>query len=77
MSKKMCHVVIASVVIVVALALAITVSVFPQKGLAFIMFASRFFDVMLPALAVGALLKYLICGNCSHHCNDDRSCKKD
>ena len=76
MYRKMCHRVIAAVVIVVALTLAIVVSVMPEKGLTFIMFASRFFDVMLPALAVGALLKYLLCGcGCHHHKKDDSCCK--
>jgi len=71
MYKKMCHKIIITAIIVVAFALAITVSVLPQKGLAFIMFASRFFDVMLPALAVAALLKYLI------HCDKWKSdCSK-
>jgi hypothetical protein len=74
MYKKMCHRIVATVVIAVALTLAIVVSVFPQKGLTFIMFASRFFDVMLPALAVGALIKYLICG-CACCKKDDESCK--
>lgn len=75
MCKKMCNKITAVVVIVLALAMAVTVSVWPQQSLTFVVFVSRFFDVMLPILAVGALLKYLICGNC--HCHQDQICKKD
>ena len=67
MCKRMCNRITAIVVIIVALALAITVSVWHQQGLAYIVFVSRFFDVMLPVLAVGALLKYLLCGGCGCH----------
>jgi hypothetical protein len=75
MCKKMCSRITAIVVIVIALALAITVSVWHQQGLAYIIFASRFFDVMLPVLAVGALLKYLLCGACSCHEEGHKSCE--
>lgn len=69
MLKKMCHRVTATIVIIVALALAITVSMMKNQPalLPFVMYVTRFFDVMLPILAVGALLKYLLCGNCSCH----------
>lgn len=79
MYKKMCHRITATVVIVVALALAVTVSVWHQQGLAYIIFVSRFFDVMLPVLAVGALLKYLICGGCGscHQDQNQGSCHKN
>ena len=80
MYKKMCHRVTTAVVIVVALALAITVSVWHQQGLAYIIFVSRFFDVMLPVLGVGALIKYLICDSHGCSCNQDQNvdscCKK-
>lgn len=77
MYKKMCHRITTVVVIILALAMAITVSVWPQQSLAFVVFVSRFFDVMLPILAVGALLKYLICScGCHHHHHED-TCKKE
>jgi hypothetical protein len=76
MYKRMCRRVTATVVIIVAFALAITVSVWHQQGLAYIIFVSRFFDVMLPVLAVGALIKYLICGGCGCCHSDQDSCKK-
>ncbi|EKE00584.1 MAG: hypothetical protein ACD_21C00324G0005 [uncultured bacterium] len=69
---KMCKKVVATIVIIVALALAIVVSIWHQQGLAYIIFVSRFFDVMLPVLAVGALIKYLIHSDCHH----DDHCKK-
>jgi hypothetical protein len=51
--------ILAIVITVIAVILAIIVSFFHQQGLGYIIFVSRFFDVMLPILAVGALLKYL------------------
>lgn len=66
---KVCKKVVATTVIIVALALAIVVSLWHQQGLTYIIFVSRFFDVMIPVLAVGALIKYLI-----HH--DQDICKK-
>ena len=73
---KTCKRVVATVVIIVALALAIVVSVMPEQ-LTHIIFVSRFFDVMIPVLAVGALIKYLMCGGCSccGHQDPDH-CKK-
>ncbi len=57
--------ILAIVITVIAVILAIIVSFFHQQGLGYIIFVSRFFDVMLPVLAVGALLKYLF-GCCPH-----------
>lgn len=59
----MVYKVLAIVVTVIALILGIIVSFWHQEGLGYIIFISRFFDVMLPILAVGALLKYLFAGN--------------
>lgn len=57
--------IIAVVATVIALALAIVVSFWHTQALPQIIFVSRFFDVMLPVLAVGALLKYLFhCHQC-------------
>lgn len=70
-NKKTFHIIIAVVIIVIALALAIAVSIWHQQGLAYIIFVSRFFDVMIPILGVGALIKYLThschCGCCCCH----------
>jgi len=72
MYKKACTRITATIVIIIALALAITVSAKPQQSLTYIIFVSRFFDVMLPVLAVGALIKYLLTGHQDQDC-----CKKD
>lgn len=73
-NKPMCHKVVAGIVIIIALALALVVSIWHQQGLAYIIFVSRFFDVMLPVLAVGALLKYLLCGHSCCCCKPESSC---
>lgn len=46
-------------IIVIALLQAILVSVLPAEYLGVMAGVSRFFEVMIPILAVGALLKYL------------------
>ena len=51
---------------VIALLVAILASVLPQDKIVYLINVTRFFEVMIPILAVGALLKYLcssICGN--------------
>lgn len=68
-NKKVSFKIVAAIVIIVALALGIAVSVLPQPGLVYIIAVTRFFDVMLPVLAVGALIKYILCGG--------RCCNKD
>jgi hypothetical protein len=72
MCKKICSKIIASIVVVIALALAIVSSIWHQEVLTYIMDIHRFFDVMIPILAVGALVKYLLCGTCK--CVDHDSC---
>lgn len=59
----MCGRIFAIIFIGIALLLAIFASILPQEKLATIIYISRFFDIMLPILAVGALVKYL----CTHH----------
>ena len=61
---------LAIIVTVIALALAIVVSFWHTQALPQIIFVSRFFDVMLPILAVGALLKYIFHG-CKCNCKKD------
>ncbi|MDR1012628.1 MAG: hypothetical protein LBL40_02150 [Coxiellaceae bacterium] len=75
MCKKICSR-IATGVIVLALFMATIVSVWPQQSLTFVVLVSRFFDVMLPILAVSALIKYLLCSVCHYH-QDSKTCKKD
>lgn len=52
--------------VIVAVILGIMAVTWPQSRLSDIIYISRFFDVMLPVLAVGALLKYLCSGVCSN-----------
>lgn len=59
----------------ISLILAILVSFFHDNALNIAMFISRFFQVMLPILAVGALIKYIIVGGkCC--CDENCSCNK-
>lgn len=52
---------IAVVFLIIALLMGVAVSVLPQDRLADLFFVSRFIEVMIPVLAVGALVKYLFC----------------
>jgi hypothetical protein len=61
----MCRKIFSIVVVVLALAIAILVSVLPQDKLAGLFYISRFVEVMIPVLGAGALIKYLFsCGGC-------------
>jgi hypothetical protein len=51
--------ILAIIITLLAIALAVVVSFWNQAGLGYIVFVSRFFEVMLPIFAVGALVKYL------------------
>lgn len=66
----MCHKILAFVAVFVALALAILAVALPPANLAFVIIISRFFEVMIPVLAVAALLKYLFCCVKSSNCNE-------
>lgn len=75
---KVCRRFVSAIVIIIALILAVVVSIWHDKALSFIIFVSRFFDVMIPVLGAGALIKYLICGGCHcHHDSHHDHCKKD
>lgn len=56
---------IAVIFLILALLMGIAVSALPQDRLADLFFVSRFIEVMIPVLAVGALLKYLF--SCNRH----------
>lgn len=62
----MCGRIFAIIFILIALLLAIFAFILPQEKLAAIIYISHFFDIMLPVLAVGALIKYL----CTHRWKD-------
>ena len=61
-----------AIIVIIALVMAIAVNLLPPERLGLLVPVSRFFEVMIPILGVGALLKYLCC--CHHH-HDDKGCK--
>jgi ABC-type dipeptide/oligopeptide/nickel transport system permease component len=63
----MCGKVLAIVAIVVAVVLAALASFLPATQIDYVVAVSRFFDIMIPVLAVGALIKYLC--KCAAGCN--------
>jgi len=61
----MCRKIFSVVIVLIALVMAVLVSVLPQEKLASLFYASRFVEVMIPFLGAGALIKYLFsCGAC-------------
>lgn len=70
----MCHKVFAIVILILALLMGVLVSVLPQDTLANLFYVSRFVEVMIPILGVGALIKYLF--SCKKGCCCP-SCKKN
>lgn len=73
----MCRKFFPAVVIIIAVIMAIAASLARPDSVDYIVMVSRFFDIMLPILAVGALIKYLCCprmGKKSCHCGCDH-CK--
>jgi hypothetical protein len=61
---------IMAAVAVVAVVLAILSVTFNREALTIVVVTSRFFEVMIPVLAVGALVKWIFF--CNHSC-----CSKD
>ena len=53
---------------IVAILVAVLVSVLPKEQMIYLVNITRFFEVMIPILAVGALFKYI----CSSNCNSDK-----
>ena len=77
MCCKLCGKILVMAIILIAVVMAIVVSVWHEQGLSYIVFVSRFFDVMLPVLAVGSLLKYLLSGgSCCCFDKEESSCQK-
>ena len=81
--KPCCHVckkVLSGIFIVIALVMAVAVSS-SQRDQLFnvIVGTNRFFDVMLPILGAGALIKFLLCGIGSGCCGgcQGSSCQKE
>lgn len=67
----MCNKVFGVIVIVVAVVLAVGASVITkqQGGLHYMVMMHRFFDIVLPVLGIGALLKFLFMSSC---CRTDK-----
>jgi len=57
----------AVIVVVFAIIIAILAVSLPQESMRPIFVITTFFDVMIPILAVGALIKYIAC--CKKHCD--------
>lgn len=57
------------VIFIFALVIAILAVTLSQASMRPIFMITTFFDVMIPILAVGALVKYLAC--CKSHCHKD------
>lgn len=53
----------AIIVLAIAVVIGIAVSTLPQEKLVSLYYVSRFVEVMIPILGVGALIKYLFCCN--------------
>ena len=73
--KKHGHKVFTMAIILLAIVLATVVSIWHEKSITYIIFISRCFDIMLPILAVGALIKYLVTKRSSCGCHTETSCE--
>ena len=62
--------ILAVFIVLIALSVAVLMSFWQQEALHIVIFLTRFFDMMLPVLAVGALLKYLF-GSCNGVCKKE------
>jgi hypothetical protein len=69
----MCGKFLAIIAIVVAVVLAALASFLPATQIDYVIAVSRFFDIMIPVLAVGALIKYL-CKRSSCCCSSTKGC---
>ena len=65
----MCRKFFPAVVIIIAVLMAIAASLAKPDSVDTIVMVSRFFDIMLPILAVGALIKYLCCPRSHKGCH--------
>jgi hypothetical protein len=69
----MCKKLYAAIVILVAIVLAVLVNNVSIDNVDNVMLVVKFFDVMIPVLAVGALIKYIACGH-RKHCGCASAC---
>lgn len=66
----------STIVVVIGAIVGILVNVLPADYLPNIVFIPKFFEVFLPILGAGALIKYLFCGAGSCPCCSKGECKK-
>lgn len=60
------------IIIALAIALAVLGSIMPPNQIQNFMLVTNFFNIMIPILAVGALIKYLsCCAKCCHKKSKD------
>lgn len=78
-----CRKIFLSAVLGLAVLMGVLVLVLPQEHLDILVLVSRFFEAMIPILAVGALVKYLFscsssdcakCGPCDDKGNTKGTC---
>jgi hypothetical protein len=69
----MTYKIIMGVVAVVAVVLAVLSVTFNRDALTVVVVTSRFFEVMIPVLAVGGLVKWIFFSGCGCNCS---CCKK-
>ncbi|WP_218813377.1 hypothetical protein [Rickettsiella endosymbiont of Dermanyssus gallinae] len=73
----MCRRFFPAIIIIIAIIMAFAASVAKPDSVDYIVMTSRFFDIMLPVLAVGALIKYLCCHrgkSCKCPCEHCKQC---
>ncbi len=72
----MCGKIFTIIILLIAIVMAVLGSALTPEHIDYVIIVSKFFDIMLPILAVGALIKYLWkcprCCNCSTKCAPQR-----
>lgn len=77
--KPKCHKIYGAIVLLIALILSFRVNSVSIEGVDQIMKIIKFFDIMIPVLAVGALIKYVFSASASAKCkcqSSDTGCGK-
>lgn len=79
-----CRKLFAGIIVLIAVIMGILVNALHPEQLEYVIVISKFFDVMIPILAVGALIKYLCkccsakcCKCCTCNCKSCSSCKEE
>ncbi|EDP46383.1 hypothetical protein [Rickettsiella grylli] len=76
----MCRKFFPAIVVIIAVLMAIAASLAKPDSVDTVVMVSRFFDIMLPILAVGGLIKYLCCSHshktCHCGCENCKLCSK-